>query len=186
LLVLTGCAHSTAIVMPLKFTPTDEVRGGLPVASVAALSGKPISVQITGDDRPQPLDLIGRNVQEQTPKPVNTPDDVAAFLRQTVEGILSTNGLQVVPSGGARVLQLRVGSFFVEEANTYKATVAFTAALVDGSGKPLWRGTVNGQSSRWGRSFSAENYLEALSNATLDAMKSMMGAPEFVKAASGQ
>lgn len=171
-------------MVKLMFRPTDDPRD-MPAAGVVALSGKSVTVKVTGDQRPAPLQQIGVNVEERNPRPVSTPDDVDAFIRSSVEQVLAANGARAVPAGAQRVLALKVLTYFVQEGNTYSARVTFAARLTDAAGTTLWEGPMAGSYNHWGHSFDEQTYLEALSNATMDAVKSLLGTPAFAQAAAG-
>jgi len=58
----------------------------------------------------------------------------------------------------------------VEEREEYRGRVALALTVNDAAGKQVWSGQVVGRAKTWGRSYSAQNYLEVLSNSLLDAI----------------
>jgi hypothetical protein len=56
---------------------------------------------------------------------------------------------------------------------------------VDAGGKPVWRGTVMGEATRWGRSYKLENYYEAISDSLLDAVGKSLKSDPYLKALAG-
>ena len=85
------------------------------------------------------------------------------------------------PSGADRVLHTEVQRFFVVESGLYNGDVAMGITVTDGSGVVLWHGS-EGRSKRFGRSFSAENYQEALTSAAGEALKNLAEMPDFINA----
>ena len=49
----------------------------------------------------------------------------------------------------------------------------------------MWTGITRGTSTRFGRSYSAENYYEALSDSLVDAVHNLMGSAAFHSALDG-
>ncbi len=94
--------------------------------------------------------------------------------------------MKIVESNGDVTLKGEVQQFFVRETSTYKSEVAIHVSVVGRDGKPRWSGVATGDATRFGRSYKAENYHEALSDAVVNAVSSMLESPEFQKALSGQ
>lgn len=171
--------------VPLEWRPTDEAR--LPGAALDKLLKQRVAVGSFTDLRQDP-EVIGKNIetriaaQEKGVWTVSTFDDVGAFLAGHFGEILSSNGVALVPSDPTRTISAEVQRFFVNEANTYKADVALRFTVRDGQGRTLWQGIAEGSSNRWGKSYSAENYHEALCNAFLESVKDLAKNPEFLAA----
>jgi len=169
----------------LEWKPTDEAR--LPASAVDKLFKQRVAVGTFTDLRQDP-EVIGKNIetriaaQEKGVWTVSTFDDVGAFLAGHFGEILSSNGVALVPEGPTRTISAEVQRFFVNEANTYKADVALRFTVRDGQGRTVWQGLAEGSSNRWGKSYSAENYYEALSNAFLESVKDLVKNPEFLAA----
>jgi hypothetical protein len=180
------CARATGPMrIPLRWAPTDDVR--LPMAAVDALSRQAIYVDSFADARKDRAS-IGKNTEERIgTKPkgvwlVSTPDDVAVFLTGRFREVLKANGVSTVASGATRVIKAEVQRYFVSEGETYKADVALRFTVEDGAGRTLWQGIGEGYASRWGRSYTEENYQESLCNAFLEATKNVMEKREFLDA----
>jgi len=73
---------------------------------------------------------------------------------------------------------------WADETNTYKSSITTDAQLIDSSGRRLWQGKVTGGSERFGRSLSAENYQETLSDAVVNLVDNLLRNPGFVDALS--
>ena len=54
--------------------------------------------------------------------------------------------------------------------------------MKDSAGKDLWTGIVNGDSTRWGRSYSAANYYETMSDMVLRATYNLLANAGFREA----
>jgi hypothetical protein len=162
--------------VPLKWTPTSDLRLG-----TVEMSQAPIQVEPFQDVRPNPQ-TIGENREDDTPKPVTTTDDVGAFVSRHMRELLDQAGLKTVDSGGAVTLKGEVKQFFVRETGTYKSTVAVHLTVVGKDGQTLWSGTASGDATRFGRSYKLENYYEVLSDALVNTVSSMLQSAEFQKA----
>ena len=75
--------------------------------------------------------------------------------------------------------------FFVKEGDTYDTDVALKVRVADASGTALWEGVSEGHAHRFGRSFSGDNYQEALSSAFFDAVKDLLANADFRKSFHG-
>ena len=58
-------------------------------------------------------------------------------------------------------------------------------AVVGRGGETLWSGLASGDASRFGRSYKLENYYEALSDAIVNTVSSMLQSAPFQSALSG-
>lgn len=180
-----GCAtQQTSMQIPLTWTPTNTV-GELSPGALDAFHGKSVEVALGSDERPEHA-KIGENREGDQPLPVTTQDDVPAFVQAHVAQVLKENALDVVPSGANRVIQVDLKDFFVDERDTYAGRVILGVTLKDGQGKTLWQGIAKGTNTRWGRSFAQDNYEQALSDSTLDAVQMLLKDPAFQKAVRGQ
>ena len=183
LLAVTFAAHAkTALLehVALQWRPTSELKLG-------AIQMSQASVQFeTFQDARNNKESIGENLEDGKPKPVTTTDDVGAFVGKHVRELFEHAGMKIVESNGDVTLKGEVQQFFVRETSTYKSEVAIHVSVVGRDGKPRWSGVATGDATRFGRSYKAENYHEALSDAVVNAVSSMLESPEFQKALSGQ
>lgn len=187
-LLASGCAtlrdgeDAAPVDKAVKLTwlPKDTL-SDVPASAMSVLAGQSLKVFPLVDRRPSPQ-VIGRNMEEKTPRAVTTKDDVGLFVGTQLAGLLHEVATPVVTEGETRVLTGEVAQYFVNEDNTYNATVVLRLTLLDSQERVLWRGVAAGRSRRWGRSFSAENYQEALSNALIDAVKGLVQDPAFLAA----
>lgn len=182
-----GHRHHGPMTMPLVWQPTDPVT--LPFTAGEAFRNQRVAVNPIADAR-EDRTAIGKNVEavidlHQKPEwAVSTDTDVASFLTERLLSVLQTNGINAVTSDPSRVIRIELARFFVIEGETYKAEVGLRVSIEDGGGRALWQGLADGTSNRLGRSYSPENYNEALCNAFLEAIKDLMKNPEMLKAAT--
>lgn len=187
LFALALCACSDAYAkpkllehVPLQWKPTSELQLG---AMQMALT----SIQFeTFQDARDNKDAIGENLEDPTPKPVTTSDDVGAFVSSHMRALFNQAGLKTVDSDGTVMLKGEVRQFFVRETATYLSSVAVHLEIVGRDGKTLWSGLASGEAKRFGRSYKLENYYEVLSDAIVNTVSSLLQSAEVQKALSGQ
>ena len=166
--------------IPLEWKPTSSLRLGTTQMSTSTVT---IGNFTDGRDNKE---AIGENVEDSNPKPVTTTADVGAFVAVYIRQLFDEAGIKTVDSSGAVLIKGEVTKFFVREGNTYKSEVALQLVVSDADGKTLWKGQASGEATRFGRSYKAENYYEVLSDALVNTVSSMLQAPEFQRALSGQ
>jgi len=173
------------MTIPLAWAPTDA--STLPIGATAAFKDQRVAVNPVVDSRENKAD-IGKNIEEKIDrqqKPewaVSTNTDLGSFLTDRLLAVLQANGIATVTSEPTRVIRIEILRYYVVEGESYKADVGFRATIEDGQGRQIWSGLADGASNRFGRSYSPENYNEALSNAFLEALKQLMQNPEMLKA----
>lgn len=190
ILVVAGCSNNMGLsnsrakvsTIPLVWKPTTS----LSKAGVTETTGRarvPVRVEVI-DNRPD-AKIIGRNSEELPPRKVTTTDDVATFVNDNLSQLLAGSGVTEIDSSGSAVLKAEIQRFFVEEANTYRGDVRLKFTLVDSTGSQLWSGIASGASTRFGRSFRAENYYEVLSDSLIDAVRQLTRNESFRNALRG-
>jgi hypothetical protein len=205
--ILAACGGSQSMInTPLNWKPSDdpsdfhtvsaEIKNswGMTGATIsgpdnlpkimAAFTGQKVQVMPFVDNR-QVKDSIGANKENSTPRPVTTPDDVARFVSMHAEDVLRAAQIAVVPGGASRILSGELVQFFVTEDNRYNATVTLNLTLTDSAGKVLWQGPAVGQQNKFGHSFDASNYNEALSDAVVRALHTLLINDQFLAAVHG-
>ena len=184
------------LVMLLAVAPTAYAKTAL--LEHVALQWRPTSVLKLGtmevpqaaiqfeafQDARENKERIGENLEDAKPKPVTTTDDVGAFITSHMRELFDHACLKTVDSNGKVTIKGEVKQFFVTETSTYKAEVVVHLTVVNGGGKTLWSGLASGDAARFGRSYKLENYCEALSDAIVNAVSSMLESAEFRKALS--
>ncbi|HEY1890146.1 MAG TPA: YajG family lipoprotein [Steroidobacteraceae bacterium] len=184
LLVITATfavqTHAALLLkVPLQWRPTTGLRLGAMEMSQAA-----VQFEVFRDVRAD-KQAIGENREDQTPKPVTTTDDVGAFVSTHMRQLFQSAGLKTVDSGGAVTIKGEVTQFYVRETSLYRSEVAVHMTVVGRDGKVLWSGTASGEAKRFGRSYKLEDYYEALSNAIVNTVSSMLQSAQFQKVLSG-
>jgi hypothetical protein len=165
--------------VPLQWKPTSELQ----LSTMQMPSG---SIQFdTFQDERNRKEMIGENLEDNTPKPVTTTDDVGAFVSSHMRGLFDHAGLKTVDSDSAIRVKGEVRQFFVTETATYKSILVVHLTVMDREGKTLWSGLASGDATRFGRSYKAENYYEVLSDAIVNTVSSLLESAEFQKALSG-
>ncbi len=179
LVAVLGCQRPAELRVPLDYRPTDRLTlTGFGVPSSLRLA-------VTAKDERTEAGAIGRNTEGTPPVPIYstepTPD---MFVRDAVARELANAGvtIETEPRQATKTLGLRLLHFWVDETNTYKGSIVVDAQLVDASGRRLWGGEVSGNGERFGRSLSAENYQETLSDAAVALVQQLLQSPPFVEA----
>ncbi|HUG88414.1 MAG TPA: hypothetical protein VMP42_06570, partial [Actinomycetota bacterium] len=173
--------------IPLVWKPTDEI-GELGTVDLTGLSGVTVRVQPFTDSRDEPA-KIGANVEdadEGKTLEVTTSDEVGPWLADRFAWAIDQFGIDTTDEGGTVVLEGEVKRFFVTEAHTYDSDVGVRVSLKTPDGTVLWEGLANGSSTRFGRSYKAENYNEVLSDAVLQAAFDLLKNESFRRALAGR
>lgn len=200
---LAGCAPTkTMISTPLTWNPSDDV-AGLHAVTATISNGWGGTLEETGPDltgqvvdaflgqKLQVLpftdarahkDAIGQNLQNSQPRPVTTTDNVADFVTAHVTTVLKACHAPVVTGGATRLLKGEVAEYFVKEDNQYDGNVLLHFTLTDAAGSQLWSGSVLGHESEHGRSFSADDYNQDLSDSLIRAVHKLLMDPAFLLA----
>jgi len=184
MLVLTAFAVTAKSALlehvPLRWQPTSQLRLG-------TMQMVPTTIQFeTFTDIRDNKETIGENRENDTPKPVTTTDDVGVFVSTHMRELFDKAGLKTVDSGGTVTIKGEVKQFFARETSTYQSNTVIHLTVSGGDGKTLWTGIVQGDATRFGRSYKIENYYEVLSDAIVNTVSSMLGSAEFQKALSGR
>src|SRR6476661_3787937 len=152
---------------PLVWKPTTNV-SSLGSVDLTGMGNVKLQVAKVADGRQNPT-LLGENKEKSVPRIISTTDDVPAFVTDHMKQLISGAGINVVDSGATRILKTELKQLYVEEMDLYKGDVRMVVTLTDANGKSLWTGTTGGSASRFGRSYKAENYFEALSDSLIEA-----------------
>jgi len=165
--------------IPLKWSPTSTLTemGALDVSG-PMLTTK-IHVESFVDTRENPSLIAENREKADKVRQVTTSGDVAAFVAEHLKDSLRGAGLNTVDSGGDVNVSGEIRQFFVTELSTYNGEISLLVHVKSATGKELWSGVVTGDATRWGRSYSADNYYEAISNMTLRAAYNLIASPGF-------
>jgi hypothetical protein len=182
-LALAGCATPLDNV-PLVWMPERHPSASVPPDAKGLMSARikvaPMT-QAQGDPK-----LIGENREKVAPRPVTTRDDVAAFVTDRFKKLLTGAGLHVVESDETVIFKGEIIQFFVTETNLYVGDVRMRMTATDAAGNVVWQGVSHGSSTRFGRSYSAANYYQSLSDALAVATTSLLSDRSLDQAVSGK
>lgn len=162
-LLLSACAVGRIDPMnvPLNYSANPKnatVVGNLQCAAIAQIS--------VSDGRTDKT--LGERVHETEPlkAEVTTSSDVAAWVQNGVQTVLTQNGFSV---GSGPKLDISVESVHTNESvwhrSSYDARVVLRSQLKSASGQACWNETSQGRDGAYGYSGSVENYQQALNNA---------------------
>ena len=165
--------------VPLQWRPTSDLRLG-----AAQMPSTSITFEVFQDVRDD-KQAIGENQEDDKPKPVTTTDDVGAFVSTHMRELFDKAGLNTVSHDGAVTIRGEVKRFFVRETSTYQSEVIVHVTVLGQDGEKLWSGEATGDAKRFGRSYKLENYYEALSDAVVNAVSSMLQSADFDRALAG-
>jgi hypothetical protein len=180
-LLVSGAALARGMLenIPLKWTPTSTLSEmGVVDVSGALLTTK-IHLDTLVDTRQNPSLIAENREHADKIRPVTTAGDVAGFVTDHLKESLHGAGLNTVDGGADFIVSGEIRQFFVTEVNTYDGEISLLIRVRNGSGKELWTGIVAGDATRWGRSYKAENYYEAISNMVLRATYNLLANPGF-------
>jgi hypothetical protein len=187
-LLVAGCNHmplnggADASAIPLVWKPTAEfARSG--TVDTTGLTPARLRIEVT-DIRSDP-GLIGRNSERIPPRRVTTPDSVAAFVSEHMKRLIAGTGVTEIDDTGPVILKVEIQQFLVEETEIYNGDVRLKVMLVNSGGNVVWTGITSGTSTRFGRSYSAANYYETLSDSLVDAVHNLMQSTTFHTALAG-
>jgi len=169
--------------IPLEWKPTEEV-SSFAAIDLAAYRNANFVIRKFSDGRKQPA-TIGINIENSSGDrdlPVTTKQNVADWLTGRVAMVFAEFGVGVVNGKGTFFVDAAVVEFLVTESSRYNAEVSLKVTLTAKNGGVVWKGTTTGNSTRFGRSYKAENYYEALSNATISAVHGLLDDESFKRA----
>lgn len=176
LFAAVAVAAEKAVVASLKFNPQEGVYSETP-AFVEGFTDKTVTLKVV-DGRGKDPSVIGEGTDgKDRAFPIQTTDDVPAFAGQVLEKIAEQWGLKS-QKGGDRLLTVKLTKFMVTESNKalgsmYSGDVTLSYTLTDSKGRTLDTGTVSGDTKRYGRARSKDNYNEVLSDALKEAYFNM-------------
>lgn len=185
LLILCGAAASRAASLenvPLKWAPTSTLGEMGAIDLTGAVGTTKIRFDALVDTRQNPSLVAENREKADKVRQMTTSSDVAAFATEHLKDTLRHAGLNIVDDGADVVMSGEIRQFFVTEVNTYGGELSILVHLKNNAGKELWTGVVAGDSTRWGRSYSAENYYETMSDMLLRGAFNLLSSPGFREA----
>jgi hypothetical protein len=176
-------AGSSLLNIPLIWKPTDTITA-LDAIDLTVFHNTSFIIKPFTDLRKNPSE-IGKNIEKRTFGKilyVTTGDNVSEWLTDRFRKILSEFNIAVVKSGGRMSLEADIIKFYVTEESVYRADVGLKVRLRSKNEDILWEGMIAVSSNRWGSSYKAENYHEALSNACIDVAYNLLKNDSFLQA----
>jgi hypothetical protein len=174
------CARGASLDnVPLKWTPTSTLSEMGPVDISGALLTTKISMEPLVDTRQNPSLVAENREKADKVRQMTTSSDVAGFVSEHFKDSLRGAGLTIVDGSADVSISGEIRKFFVTEMNTYNGEISLLIRVKNSAGKELWAGIVSGDSTRWGRSYSAANYYETMSDMVLRATYNLLANPAF-------
>lgn len=180
LLIDGGVASGASLEnIPLKWTPTSTLAEMGPLDISGPILATKIHFNAFVDARQNPSLIAENREHPDKIRAVTTSGDVAAFVADHIKEGVRHAGLNVVEGDADVNIGGEIRQFFVTEVNTYGGELSVLIHVTNSAGKELWTGVVTGDSTRWGRSYKAENYYEAISDMTLRATYNLLANASF-------
>lgn len=188
MLVVIGASFSvtvksaTVTTTDLFWKPTTEVMELKRQLSISEVKVYKIKVGPLTDKRGEnPANLIGENSEvKKQPKQVVTNSNISDFITRNFSSLLSDFGLQIVTESPDYTLEGDILEFFVMEDNVYKSRAKMNLVLKK-AGNVIWRETIMGKNTRFGRSYKMENYMETLADSLIDMTYNLLDNADFTK-----
>lgn len=162
----------------LKFIPQEGVETTSLDLEPAFLE-RTVEIRVVDGRKGADAAVVGQGTDDDDRKfPIRSETDVIPYLQETLIAVATDWGLKTATPAD-RVLVITATRFFVDESNkalgsVYKAEVKLAFAVLDAKGKTIDDGIASGESTRYGRARSTENYNEVLSDALKDAFANLL------------
>lgn len=176
-LAILGCQAPEMVRVKMDYTPTNLV---LPPKSFPQA---PIFIDF--EDKRKTRDQIGENIEKAQSVPVKAdPAEILAFFQNAFQKEFKKVGLNIVESRSAasKILHVSVLNLWVQEKNTYQASLVAKVSVADRSGREFFQETFRVVGQRWGTSYDEDNYRKVISDAVVDLLKGMFNNEDFMKA----
>jgi len=173
-----GCLTAPELIqVKMDYTPTNMV------APPTDRPGSSIFISPIIDKRKDP-DQIGENSEKPKVIPAKaSAQEVLSSVEAAFKKEFTRAGLNVVDSKekAQRIVDVSLLNLWVQEKNTFDAAVAAHVDVKGKDGKSLFSQGFRGTASRWGTSYSPEEYRKAISDAVVEILKSMFNNDAFIK-----
>jgi hypothetical protein len=163
----------------LKWTPTSTFAEMGHVEVSGPMASAKIRFEPLVDTRQNPSLVAENREKPEKIRQVTTSSDVAAFVFDHLKDTLHGAGLNIVDGPADLIISGEIRQFFVTEVNTYGGEISVLIHVKNSAGKELWTGAAAGDSTRWGRSYKADNYYEAMSDMILRAAFNLLSTSGF-------
>jgi len=178
LILAVGCLTTPELVqVKMDYTPTNMV------VPPNDRPGSSIFIAPVTDMRKNP-DQIGENSENPKVVPAKaSPQEVLASVETAFKKEFAKAGLNVVDSKekAQRIVEVSLMNLWVQEKNTFDAAVGVNVEVKDQAGKVLDKQGFKGTASRWGSSYSEDEYRKAISDAVVEMLKNMFNNDAFLK-----
>jgi hypothetical protein len=171
--------------IPLEWKATEAI-SSFAAIDMSVYRNEHFVIKPFSDVRNQPSE-IGVNIEKRFSGQdlrVTTQQKVSDWLTRKCATVYSQFGLNVDNSNGTFFVDTSVVKFFVTEESKYNAEVSLEVTLTAKNRVIAWKGTTTGSATRFGHSYEAVNYYEALSNATISAVHGLLNNDSFRRAVS--
>lgn len=174
---LAASGQDKPITANLKFSPQEGVSTDVPLFP-DGFKDKTVAVKVVDGRKVKTAGTIGEGTgDEDRVFPILTEDDVVQYASDVLGKVVEQWGM-TRGNPGDRTLTVKLSQFYVTESNKalgsmYSGDVTLNYSLADSRGKTLASGTVSGDTKRYGRARSKDNYSEVLSDALKEAYSSM-------------
>ena len=173
-----GCLTTPELIqVRMDYTPTNMV------TPPTDRPGSSIFISPIIDKRKNP-DQIGENSEKPKIVPAKaSAQEVLSSMQTAFNKEFTRAGLNIADSKekAQRIIEVALLNLWVEEKNTFDAVVVTHVEVKDTAGKVLNSQGFKGATSRWGSSYSAEEYRKAISDAVVEVLKSMFNNDAFMK-----
>ena len=175
---LIGCLTTPELIqVRMDYTPTNMV------TPPTERPGSSIFISPIIDKRKNP-DQIGQNSEKSKVVPAKaSPQEVLSSIEAAFKKEFNRAGLNVVEDKekAQRIVEGSLMNLWVEEKSTFDAAVVVQVEVKDKDGKVLDSQGFKGTASRWGSSYSPEEYRKAMSDAVVELLKNMFSNDAFMK-----
>ena len=180
--VAAACGGGQISNLPLRWQGVSESPRANPNVQ-QALAAVPVAL-VVRDVRKDPTQV---GVYEDDPPGfiVRTSMNVGQYAASKMGDMLRAAGARLTEQPVAGI-EVDLVEYNVVEGGSFKGTVRLHVTVKQGTSPTGWAKMYEGTSSRWGRSHSAENFNEALSNALAEATQKMLADEELGHALVGQ
>ncbi len=176
-LAILGCRTPEMVRVKMVYTPTNLV------SPPVSFPQTPIFIDF--EDNRKTRDQIGENIEKVQSVPIKAdPAEIVAFFQNAFQKEFKKVGLNIVESrtAASKILYVSVLNLWVQEKNTYQASLVAKVSVLDRSGREIFQETYRIVGQRWGTSFDEDNYRKVISDAVVDLLKSMFNNEDFMKA----
>lgn len=171
---------SGVMEIPLKWKPT-KTNISIDSANLKTLQKYRFRVNPFNECR-EDTGIIGKNILRESTRLVKTNTMVPDWCEKQIVSTLKSYGLTITEDSADYVISACINKFHVEEKKRYvgEAELRFEVNTIEGQYK--WAAILSAESENWGRTFSAENYHESLSNSLLFIIESFLQNTQLVQA----